>query len=255
MLPDRFYTNRSYDLLTVELELSGFDFVHNDLVIIPIERWLPAQQYVEYDSNRPYVTFLIVLARENLWRNVVSRTHHQFHLLFILEHLTSPEVNQLNRQFVFVINKDVFRFDVSMRHLFAVTVRHRRQHLLQDECCVCLVEHASRQDLVEKFPAFTQLRHQVNVLLILENLIQSHNIRMVQVLQYLDLIVQSHIFPLRDPGLLQNLDSPSLMRRIMLTQLHCAVASYTCMIYFGMGIPRPRTFDWSILYNLENFVC
>ena len=86
-----------------------------------------------------------------------------------------------------------------MSDLLCVAVVEPEDQLLEEIACGLLVEAFCRNDSVEEFPSRDKLKHQVDVALGLEHLVQLDNVLVVEQLHdgYLSLELFLHMLPLQ----------------------------------------------------------
>ena len=102
------------------------------------------------------------------------------------------EINQFDGASLVYVNEQILGFEVSMRDILPVTKRDGLEDLLGHMRCFCLCKLFARCDFFEKFTAIAELRDQENVAFVLVHLIQPNNVRMVQILQYINFILHSN---------------------------------------------------------------
>ena len=105
--------------------------------------------------------------------------------------VTRTKVDHFDEAFVFHIYKNVLRLKVTMSHLLVVTVGDCLQDLLNDERCFVLRNLLARDNLFEEFAAVAELLHKEDAALVLEDLVETHDVWMLQVLENVDLVLQS----------------------------------------------------------------
>ena len=81
-------------------------------------------------------------------------------------------------------------------------------------------------DFIEEFSPSAQLSDQVDVVFILENLIELDDVRVVQVFQDINLVLQTHFLLLVHSQLIQDLDCPHLLVRFVNTFLNLPERPY-----------------------------
>ncbi len=118
----------------------------------------------------------------------------------------SAEVNNLDLAFVSDIDKDVLRFEISMGDFLAMAIGHGLQELLEHVSGLHFTELVAVSDLVEELSTFTQLGDQIDGTLGLIDLIESDDVGMRQVLQDIDLILETDSFDVVHGELVNNLD-------------------------------------------------
>ena len=196
--------------LAAELPRALFDLCQ-DLLITAIE-WRHATEHdVQNDTDAPQIALLSVSLLEDLRCDVVGRAIHLRHrVIALLVVVTRAKVDHLDEAFVFHIDEDVLRLEVTMSHLLVVTVGDCLQDLLDDERSFVLRNVLARDNLFEQFAAVAELLHEEDAALVLEDLVETHDVRMLQVLEDVDLVLQSDPLLFVQGELVNDLDSALL---------------------------------------------
>jgi hypothetical protein len=85
------------------------------------------------------------------------------------------EVDDLEAFFVFGEEHDVFGFEIAVHDVMGVAVVDGRKQLLHVEPCLCLGQRLFVDDAVEEFSALAVVHHDVEVLLLVENVVNAHD--------------------------------------------------------------------------------
>jgi hypothetical protein len=80
-----------------EFEFCFTDCVRDQLVVVPVERRVPAQHDIHDHSNRPDIALLIVLPLQDLWRDVVRRPADVLESLIPVLLLRRPKIDHFER--------------------------------------------------------------------------------------------------------------------------------------------------------------
>mmetsp|Transcript_1259 Transcript_1259/g.2783 ORF Transcript_1259/g.2783 Transcript_1259/m.2783 type:complete len:406 (+) Transcript_1259:1300-2517(+) len=134
---------------------------------------------------------------EHLGAHVVGRASSSGRHVTWREHLSQTEIDHLHAAGiehvkVFVEDHDVFRLEVLVHHPVGVTVRDGRQYTPQHPRCTRLVKRLTcpceiKND-VEQLFAVDELENEVQILVVLERLVHTHNVRVVEPSQHVDLV-------------------------------------------------------------------
>ena len=81
-----------------------------------------------------------------------------------------------------------------MSDVAAMAVSNRLKDLLGHMSCFTLSKDAASCDFLKKFTAITQLSDKEDACLVLVDLVKSHNVRMVQVLEDIDFVLKTNTF-------------------------------------------------------------
>ena len=111
-----------------------------------------------------------------------------------------------------------------------MTVVNSPEYLNHGVCCLLLWEELSLKDLFKEFSTRTEIRNDVEVLLVLVELIDANDVGVVELLEDFHLLGETLPLLLRSPPLRDDLYSPDCLR--------CAVDSLT---YLPIGsLPNTR---------------
>ena len=118
----------------------------------------------------------------------------------------SSEVNDFNLRVVLVsLKQDVFRLQVSVDDAVDVHIVDSHEQLLHKDGSLFLLEFAPVDDVVIELAALANLCNNVHVLLILEDLVHLDHVGVVQMLQYLNLVLLDLLFVIAHSAYLQYL--------------------------------------------------
>jgi len=81
------------------------------------------------------------------------------------------------------VEEEVFEFKVTMNDLFLVNVPDARDELTEEFACVLLLQVAVGKDVVEEFTTRRVLEDDTDVLVRLDNVVQSDDVRMFESLK------------------------------------------------------------------------
>jgi len=142
-------------LLPFKIIFPNFDSIKDLLGSLPWERWWASQQNIQYNSERPNITFVCVfLVFKYFWGNVIRSTKFPPHDLFIT---TKSKINESNwLDIPLVHQKDILWFNISMtqlRHTMAVV--DSAEQLLHYHRCFILCQIPLFLDVVEKLSSLT----------------------------------------------------------------------------------------------------
>jgi len=94
----------------------------------------------------------------------------------------SSEVNHLNLPVTFGVDQDIFWLQITMGNSLCMAVSNGMKDLLNDNCGFLLSKVLLLGDLIEQFAPIAQLSHQEDAAHALVDLVQAHDVRVVQVL-------------------------------------------------------------------------
>ena len=143
-------------LIVVKVELSFGDHGKNLVIVGPVKGRVAAEQDVKKAPGRPHVTRDVVIAGQDLWRDVVGRSCSSVHPLQAasITDLRQAEVDNLQvRVLFFGLEQEVLGLEVPMHDVLLVTVVQRLQDLLENACGDLLTEEFFGNDAVEEFTA------------------------------------------------------------------------------------------------------
>lgn len=216
------------------------------MVITAVERRRATQHDVENHSNAPHVTRFSVLSREDLRGDVVRSSVHLSHLLAVIsaEVVTSAEIDHLNGATFFDVNENILRFQITMGNLLAVAIRNGLQDLLEDLGRLCLLKILLINDHVEEFGAFTKLRHEEQCRLVLVDLEEPHNVRMGQVLEDVDFILETRLLVIAEGELVNDFDGELVARLLVSNPLYRSEGARTeqCLVHVVLGFEDVQIF-------------
>mmetsp|Transcript_45860 Transcript_45860/g.147711 ORF Transcript_45860/g.147711 Transcript_45860/m.147711 type:complete len:348 (-) Transcript_45860:311-1354(-) len=170
-----------------------------DGAILVVEGALPRQQHVRDYAHRPEVDGRVVLdlmVRPKLRRHVRRRANLLAHAAVpaAVALMRKPKVNHLELGVIaLVLVDEVVQLDVAVDHAALVAVQRRRQHLLDQLACrrLSVAVPVPLHPRHERAAA-AQLHHNVQLVppLLLEPLVQLHDVRVVERALHLDLLPQ-----------------------------------------------------------------
>mmetsp|Transcript_53227 Transcript_53227/g.84892 ORF Transcript_53227/g.84892 Transcript_53227/m.84892 type:complete len:201 (-) Transcript_53227:185-787(-) len=180
--------------------------------VVPGEGRGTAQQNVHDDANAPNVAQLVVTTSQHLRSHVVRSACLGGGKLPRAEAFGEAEVDQLQIGLLngsaTLCQQPVFRFQITVHDTIDVHVIHRPQHLLHTIGGHLFGELAIGHNPVKELSARAQLQHQVDISLIVERLLQSHNVGVVQQLHDRHLLLK--LLRVFDELLVDRLDSSPL---------------------------------------------
>ena len=94
-----------------------------------------------------------------------------------------------------------------MSNVLAVTVSDRLEDLLSDNGGFILLELGTLSDFFKKLHTVTLLLNKEDFLSVLVHFVEAHNVRVVEILENIDLIIQSDLFIFSEGELIDDLDS------------------------------------------------
>ncbi|GBE60051.1 ABC transporter ATP-binding protein, putative [Babesia ovata] len=192
-------------LRQVEGVLAGLHLLDDLGLIRAVEGRETAQQNVQDHTNRPYVALAVVHALEHVWRDVVRGADLVLHLRVQVAVRGETEVDDPDVGIgVLGLKQQVLGLEVAVHDVLLVHVVDTAEHLLDNLRGVLLGEALSVDNFVEQFAAGVQLRDEVVVLLVLVELEDLHDVRVVQRLEHVHLAQKRLVVALALHRALQN---------------------------------------------------
>uniref|UniRef100_A0A7S3HXY7 Uncharacterized protein n=1 Tax=Favella ehrenbergii TaxID=182087 RepID=A0A7S3HXY7_9SPIT len=186
-----------------------------DLFVTTTKGRHSAEQNVENDSDTPHVALLVVIAEEHFWRDVVRRAVELSHLVVsFLIVMRCAEVDYLERDIVrFELNQNILRLQVTVRDLVRVAVCHRHQDFLDDRSCLLFVKLLEVQNCLEQLLPVAKFSYQVDLVLAHVDFVQPQNVWVVEVLENINFVHQTHALLTTHAKLVDYFDSTKLIVR------------------------------------------
>mmetsp|Transcript_28589 Transcript_28589/g.77464 ORF Transcript_28589/g.77464 Transcript_28589/m.77464 type:complete len:401 (-) Transcript_28589:29-1231(-) len=213
-------------LIQVKRDASPLDRIHDILVALPTERGRTGQENVQDDPDAPDVALLAVLAAQHLGRHVVRGADHRRHvgcvrplvLDLVVEALRYAKVNDLQRVLAYrhalALKQEVLRLQIPVSDVLGVHVVHGADNLLDDMSSIPLTEEALVNDGVKQLTPVAHLHDKVDLVLVLEGLVKSHNVWMIH--DCIDLNFVEEGIHVRNRCLLDCLDCTDRARLLVL---------------------------------------
>jgi hypothetical protein len=111
-----------------ESELSLLDPLEDDLVVLPVERWIATEEDIKNDSTAPFIAFLIILSQENFGCYIIgcTETSSQF-FVWVQVLYRGTKVNDLDdvtllKGPITVFKEKILRFQISVYNSVFVAV-------------------------------------------------------------------------------------------------------------------------------------
>lgn len=122
------------------------------LVVLPVKRWVSAEQDIQDHSATPKVTLVIIVLLENFRGDVVRSTVLLRHFLAWNVRSRRSEIDNGDARLVAgAVKEQILGLEISVNNVATVAVVDRRKYLLDDVGCVLLAEILFLSDLFEKF--------------------------------------------------------------------------------------------------------
>jgi len=146
-----------------------------------LEGGICGQQDVSNNTDGPDVALSRVVFLEDFWGNIVRRPNLFKELGVLLSELSgSSPVNDFDLVVsLCILQKNVFRLDVSVSNAHFMAVIETGQNLLEDDSCVPLVEFTPLLHLFEELSALGETLNNVEAFFIFEVLEHLHDVGMV----------------------------------------------------------------------------
>lgn len=193
----------------VELHDSLFDFPQYDFVRRTKKWRIASEKQVKNHSTRPNVTRLVVLALQNLRGDIIARAELLSHFGVGVVVVGSAEVNDFDEAVVLPrVVEDVFWFQVTMDNLVGVDVVKGRDHLPDSPSRFFFRESLLQVNPLVKLSSLAKFSDDVEVGVVLEELQDFYDVRVVASLEDVDFIDESVLVVARSPSFLNDLDCP-----------------------------------------------
>ena len=124
-----------------------------------------------------------------------------------------------------------------MSNVLAVTVSDRLEDLLSDNGGFILLELGTLSDFFKKLHTVTLLLNKEDFLSVLVHFVEAHDVRVVEIFQNIDLIIQSDLFIFSEGELIDDLDSTQLAIGSQLSLLDFTegtLAELFCHVVLGL---------------------
>ena len=162
-----------------------------------MERWHPVQRVVYEDTERPEVYLLVVLADDHFWRQVYSGAHGLV-VRARSDATGEPEVDELQAGDVIRVCKHyILDLHISVYDPDFMTVVQCRQQLLHDHSEAFFVNLVLPHKVYKRAGAVpghrSLLLHEEEVLLVLIDLQQLDDVRMIQAYQIVNFVFELRV--------------------------------------------------------------
>ena len=206
-----------------------------DLLVTSVERRGTAKHDVQHDTDTPHIALFSVFTIKNLGGDVIRCAIHLMHNVgptFSVVMMRRAKVDDLDRSLVLNIDENILRLQITMGNVLTMAVSDRLENLLRNVGCLVLIQVLTLADLIKEFASFAQLGHQEDSALVLIHFIETHDVRVSQVLENIDLVLQTDPLFLIKLELVDHLDSSDLTVCLPCRFLH--LAEGTRSKHFGM---------------------
>lgn len=183
-------------------------------IILTIERKPAHHQRKHDDAHAPHITLHIVFLLQNLRSDVIwtSEKLSQCVALFPINDFCATEVDKLNLISFRIRKHNILRFDISETNVVRMEVGDHLQELENNSGDLLLSPSdpilASVIDFAEELSTFEQFHDDVDALLILEVLVDPHNMGVLKVLEQVDFFEEAVDVLVFEQSFLQDLDGP-----------------------------------------------
>ena len=217
-------------LLALVGPVLGFEFVvasahlGNDLVVIgSSEGGSTAHHDIQDDPNAPQVALLIVVALQHFRSDIVGSAVDLVHgMVVLVVGVRGAEINDLDCSFLFCVNQNVLRLQISVGHILSVAVADGLKDLFGDNSRLKLAKFLSSSDLVEQLDAVAEFSYKEDAAFIFVDLIKPHNVGVVQILENINFVLEPDALLLAHVELVDDLHCPHLLGRLLLALLYPA---------------------------------
>jgi hypothetical protein len=141
------------------------NIIKDFIITISYKRRSTAQHNVQNQTAAPYIAFLIIIPVQYLRRDIIRSPNSLIHPLLIIEAPGSSKINHFQRRVCFVrLEKQVFRFEISMTDVRSMTVGYCRDNVVKIPRCDAFRHEALGNDFLEQLSASAELGDEVVVL-------------------------------------------------------------------------------------------
>lgn len=184
----------------------------NDLLLSrSIERRPATEHDIKDDTDAPHVTLFVVGADEDLRRNIIRCAVHLVHCVRVrIVVVRGTEVNDFDSAAILHVQKNILRFEIPVGNVLTVAVCDGLQDLFAYVCSFILSQVFALADLIEQLAAFAQLCDEEYRAPILVDLIETHDVRVCQILEDVNFVHEASLFGLVKLQLVNHFDSAHL---------------------------------------------
>lgn len=143
---------------------------------IDIERYLSDQKLISQNSEAPNVYFFVILLiLHYLWRNIGGSSTQRLSRVFALWGPT-----KVANLCYFVVNHNVFSFDVSVYNVLVVQVIDSRTNLSYDLSCIFFIKHSVFLKHLIKISLLAKLKNEIYCKRAWKTTVKLYYVRMAQ---------------------------------------------------------------------------
>jgi len=168
-----------------------FTFEHgldDVLVAGTVEGRVATEKDIQDDAAAPQIAHVIVAFLKHLGSYIIWRSVLLIHLLAAFVHTRCAKVNDGDSwMLAILVQEKILGLQVSMDDFATVAVVDRGKDLLDDVGCILLAEVLLRCDSFEKLTTIAKFSDKKVAFVVLEELIEFQNVRVVHLLQYANL--------------------------------------------------------------------
>ena len=181
--------------VVVELVDAGLDALVELLVVVVVEGRVAAEQDVREHADGPHVDLLAVgLAVQDLRRDVARRAAELVEAPRARELRREPEVAELDRRVVVVRHaQQILGLEVAVHDAQVVAVLDRLEQDQDQVPRLLLAVELLLGDALEELAALDEVHHQIKHRRLVEERVQLHDVRVVQLLQDVHLLEQGRL--------------------------------------------------------------
>ena len=130
----------------------------------------------------------MTLTENHLWGEVFGSSAESIsNVISILLYLAESKISQ--SKVSVLIYQDVFRLQITMHNVIGVAIVDARENLFHEARGIILSELASGYDFIEQFTTFANVSNNVVPLVVLKEFVHLKDVRVIEVLQVVDLVV------------------------------------------------------------------
>lgn len=182
------------------------DLADDLFISASVERRVSTEKDVKDNANTPDIALVVVLALEDFRGDIVRRSIHLRHIFGALLAQGCTKIDDFNVALLLRVDEDVLGLEVAMRDIVLVAVVDRLEKLTHDLCTLVFGKLFSRDDFCKEFNAVAKLGNESNFAMTLIDLVQVHDVLVVELAEDLDFVLQARELLVRHVKLVNELD-------------------------------------------------
>jgi len=181
----------------IEVKLTFLDCSHDLIVVLTVERRSAGHNDVGNDTAAPDVALCTICLTEDLGSNIVRCTQLLGKLSGVggVVDKTGTEINDLDLVESLVgFEENVLGLKISMNDVSLMTVVNAGQNSFHKDGSIMFIELATSNDLIKELTTLAKLSNNVVALLIFKVLIHFDDVRVIDILENINLIKKHSLF-------------------------------------------------------------